>query len=408
MNTATEPHSDVSGLDILIILSAYKRTILSITFLFAVGSIVISLLVRKEYKASVTLIPPPRLSSFDTITGSGAGFGGLGIPIAGASEAQNDRYVGMLRSHSVEDAIVGRFGLMARYRKRSPEDARVTLDNSVTIKGDGDDGLIHLSVEDASPQWAAKLANGWAEEFQNLENKLAIESASRRRELFAQQLDLAKSSLTDAELRLKQTEQKTGAIQIDSQERSLIDEAVAVRAQIASTEAELQVMGTYATRENPEMIEAEERLEALQSQLAKMGGSKDLVSAGLILPRGQIPGAQLDYTRSVRDVQFREVILDALSRQVEAARLDEAREGALVQILDPAFAPERKIYPQRSFLVITSTAAGFLLGSLLALLRAAIQNAGQIPQIQGRIADLKNELRWRPRDAAEAKSPGSG
>ena len=43
----------------------------------------------------------------------------------------------------------------------------------------------------------------------------------------------------------------------------------------------------------------------------------------------------------MREVKYRETIQDLLTRQYEGARVDEARQGALVQIVDPAIVPDR-------------------------------------------------------------------
>ena len=40
--------------------------------------------------------------------------------------------------------------------------------------------------------------------------------------------------------------------------------------------------------------------------------------------------------RRLRDVKYYEAIFDILAKQLELAKLDEAREGAFIQIVDPA------------------------------------------------------------------------
>ena len=78
---------------------------------------------------------------------------------------------------------------------------------------------------------------------------------------FEQQLKQANQNLADAEEALKETEQKTGLIQLDSQTRALIESAAALRAQIAAKEVQIQGMQTYATGENAQLVEAQQELE---------------------------------------------------------------------------------------------------------------------------------------------------
>ena len=142
------------------------------------------------------------------------------------------------------------------------------------MDGNAKDGLIHISVEDNDPRKAAAIANGYVEEFRNLSQNLAISEASQRRVFFEQQLEQAKDKLANAEEALKQTEQTTGLIQLDSQARALIETVATLRAQIAAREMMIQGMQTYATGQNAQMIQAQQELDSLRAQLAKLGGNQ--------------------------------------------------------------------------------------------------------------------------------------
>jgi uncharacterized protein involved in exopolysaccharide biosynthesis len=287
--------------------------------------------------------------------------GGLGLKNA------NDMFVGMLQSRTVEDAMVRHFGLMQEYHARYLSDARMAFENHVTVDGSGKDGLIRISVEDRNPQSAADIANGYVDQFRNLSQHLAITEASQRRLFFEQELEQAKDNLANAEEALKQTEQTTGVIQPDSQSRALIDSAESLRAQITAREVQIQGMQTYATAENSQLVQAQRELEGLRAQLAKLGGTEDTHTGELIVPKGLVPEASLEYVRKLRDVKYNETIFDILARQFEAAKLDEAKEGALIQVVDPAVPPDIRSSPKRGLIVVAATAAGLLLGVFIAL-----------------------------------------
>ena len=111
-----------------------------------------------------------------------------------------------------------------------------------------------------------------------------------------------------------------------------------LRAQITAKEVQIQGMQTYATGENAQLVEAQQELDSLRAQLAKLGGNED-DPGGLIVPKGQMTQAGLEYVRKLRDVKYYETIFDILARQFELAKLDEAKEGALIQVVDPAIPP---------------------------------------------------------------------
>ena len=373
--SAAKGDDEISLLDLLIVLAERKRVIFWTTAVFAILAIVISLLLPKSYIATVTLLPPQQNSSMSASLASQLGsMGGMATLAGGALSLKNpnDMHVAMLQSRTVEDAMVQHFGLMQEYHARYLSDASKAFEGQAKVDDSGKDGLIRISVTDSDPRRAAELANGYVDQFRNLSQHLAITEASQRRLFFEQQLEQTKDNLANAEEALKQTEQSTGVIQPDRQAQALIDSASTLRAQITAREVQIQGMQTYATAENSQLVQAQKELEGMREQLAKLGGSEE-GSSGLIVPKGLVPEASLEYVRKLRDVQYYQTIFDILARQFEAAKLDEAKEGALIQVVDPAVPPDRRTSPKRSLIVIGATAVGFLFALFVALFQAGFR-----------------------------------
>ncbi|HEX4309154.1 MAG TPA: Wzz/FepE/Etk N-terminal domain-containing protein [Acidobacteriaceae bacterium] len=386
----------ISVLDVLIILAERKRLIVLITAVFAVIAAVVSLLLPSWYTAEVTLMPPQQNSSLASAITSQlgnlgsvaalAGGGGLGI------KNVNDMYVAMLRSQKVEDGMVDVFQLQHEYHSKLVSDARKQFENHTKVDGSGKDGLIHLSVEARTPKRALDLANGYVEEFRQLSKDLAITEAQQRAAFFQQQLEEAKNHLANAEVAMQQTEQTTGLIQLDSQAKVLIESAAMLRAQITAKEVQIQAMQTFATGENAQLIQAQQELESMQAQLAKLGGSEDSANS-LIMPKGKLTQSGLDYIRKYRDVRYYETIFDILARQFEIAKLDQAKEGSLIQVVDPPVLPDRRSSPKRTLTVIVATACGFFLAILIALLQAGLAHLKEDPEAGSKLALLRQTLR---------------
>lgn len=269
----------------------------------------------------------------------------------------NDMYVSMLQSQSVEDGIIKRFHLMSLYHKKRLSDTRKILERQSEIAAGVRDGLIRISVTDKDPQRAAAIANAYVDEFRKLSEGLAITEASRRRLFFQQQLAESKDNLAKAEEALKKTEEKTGILELSSQARALVDSAADLRAQLAVKQVEVQGMKTFATDQNSQYLLAQQEIKGLQRQLSKLAsaGVTSDSSDSLLLPRGQVTTAGLEYVRKLRDVKYYETIFDILAKQYEVAKLDEAREGPIIQVIDPALVPDRKSSPHRLLIVLLST-----------------------------------------------------
>ncbi|WP_158785756.1 Wzz/FepE/Etk N-terminal domain-containing protein [Granulicella sp. L46] len=382
---------EISLLDLLIVLAERKRTVLRVTGVFAVLAVILSMILPVRYTATVTLLPPQESSSMGAAMASLGNLGGVAA-LAGGSlglKNPNDRYVAMLQSRTVEDAMVQRYGLMQEYHAHYLSDARKVFQGHTTVDGTGKDGLIHITVEDHNAQKAAELANGYVEEYRDLSQHLAITEASQRRLFFQRELEQAKNNLANAEVALEQTEQKTGVIQPDSQARALIESAATLRAQITAREVQIEGMQTYATGQNSELIQAQQELAGLRAQLAKLGGSEDNSGSEVLIPKGLVPQAGMEYVRRLRDVKYYETIFDILARQFELAKLDEAKEGAVIQVVDPAIPPDRKSFPKRSLIVLGATVAGFFIGAFLALFQAALQRLKADPEGTQKLSILR-------------------
>lgn len=388
-------------MDLLIVLARNKWFIFKITFAFGVIALVISLVLPKKYTAVTTVLPPQQNSSISSALASQLGnLGSLGA-LAGSSmglKNPNDMFVAMFKSRTVEDAMIHRFNLMAEYHQKYMSNTRKVFESHATVEAGTKDGLLHISVVDKDPKRAAEMANGYVEEFRQLSQTLAISEASQRRLFFEQQLEQTKDKLADAEEALKETQQKTGMIQLDSQARALIESAATLRAQIAAKEVQLQAMRTYATNENSGVVEAQQELDGLRAQLAKLGGSADDSSAGLIVPKGKVPQAGIEYIRKLRNVKYYETIFNILARQFEMAKLDEAKEGALIQVVDRAVVPDYKSSPKRGLITLLAALAGFIIAVFVVLFRESLARLQQDPEQGERIHALRRAL-WNKKTA---------
>jgi uncharacterized protein involved in exopolysaccharide biosynthesis len=339
----TEP-SKPSSLPLLVqIALRQKRLIWIVSLTIALLGALVALLLPSRYTATVVILPPQQGGSNSAAMLAQLGNLGALASMGGSMGIKNpnDLQVALLKSQTVEDAMAARFHLQALYRRRYLSTTRKHWERETAIDNGLKDGLIRLSVTDGNPRRAAELANGWVEEYRRLTATLAVTEASQRRLFFERELMGSHEDLTRAEDSLKATEQRTGVLEIDSQSRAMIASAAVLRAQVASKQVELRAMHEFAAGENPDLLRAEQELDGMESQLASMNTVSEHSEGDLAMPRGRITQDGLDYVRALREMKYREAIYELLTRQVEVARVDEARQGAPVQVVDPALIPER-------------------------------------------------------------------
>ncbi len=359
----TPPEEEISLLDLVIVLARRRRRILIVVLITTLLGALVAFVLPIRYTATTSILPPQQgasagsallsqLSALGPLAGVGGGSLGLKNP--------SDLQVALLKSRTVEDAMVVRFHLMEQYHKTRISDARNKLEKVIDIEATAKDPLIRVSATDPDPQRATDLANGYVEEFKKLSATLAVTEASQRRIFFEDQLRQAKDNLANAEEDLKRTEQSTGLIQLDSQARAAIESVASLRAQITAKQVQISALRLSSTAENPQLNVAEEELAALQGELAKIGAAAGGSAPAIV--RGGIQQQGMEYVRKLREVKYYETIFELLARQLEVAKVDEARQGATIQVVDKAVKPDRHSSPKRTYIILGAFVLGWLIG----------------------------------------------
>lgn len=377
-------------LRLLVVLAKRRRLVLAPTAIAAIVSVVVSLLLSNTYTARTTIIPPqggtsqlgiPATSSIGALAGA-AGIGGLRSP--------NELYVGMLKSRTVADSIIGRFGLMDVYRTQLQSMARGRLARDSSIIS-GRDGIIVVEVEDSDPKRAAEIANAYVDEMFKLTSTLAVTNASQRRLFFERQFEQAKDNLAKAEAAARQVLDKRGVVQIDSQARGQIETTAQLRAQITVKEVQIGSMKSFAADQNPEIQLAQKSLDSMRSELARLEGS-GRKGDGI---KSDDKASGIESLEVLRNVKYQELLYEMFARQFEAAKIDEAKDSSILQVMDKAIEPDFKSSPKRAQIVLLSTLGGLLLGIILALFSEGIERARLHPEQANHLADLRRYLAWR-------------
>ncbi len=392
----SEPaETEISLLDLIIVVVRHRGMIAKVTLGMTLIGLVVSFLLPVRYTASTAILPPlqggsagsaliSQLGSLSSVA-SMAGGGSLGL------KNPNDLQVALLKSRTIEDEMVDRFDLIKLYREKRRSLARKDLEKAVDIESGSKDGLIRISVTDRDPRRATDMANGYVEEFKKYSAGLAVTEASQRRLFFEQQLSQAKDNLASAEEQLKRTEQKTGMIQLDSQARAAIGLVADLRGQIAAKEVQISGMQAFATGENPDLQLAEQQLASLRSQEERLGANPDGAS-NVMMPKGNMQEAGIEYVRKLRDVKYFETIFDLLARQYEIAKVDEARQGALVQIVDKAVVPDHRSSPMRTVITLIAAVLGLIFGTAWAFSTEGVNRLSKNPAERSRLETLKRLL----------------
>jgi len=368
------------------------RLVLLVTGISFLIGIVVSLLLPVSYTATTKIMTPQQtqpstalLMSQLTVNPSAAN------PLATATGGglslrnPNELYLGLLASRPIADAIIAEFGLAGLYHAKDMTAARKALADRTIVTSEKST-LIAISVTDTDRKRAAAIANAYPEQLRELTKNLAVTEASQRRLFYEQRLKDAKADLVSAELTFQQIQKQKGLIQLDAQAKALITSLADLHAEVADKEVQLQALRSYSTEQNPEVQLLESQLASLQEQTAKLeerSGSPE--SGGLDL--ADVAGAGADYLRAEHELEYRQALFDLLLKQYDAARWDESRNAAVIQVVEEAIPPDRKSAPRRTLIVLVFAALG-LFGAWFYILARRIL-AGN-PHILQLLAEFKS------------------
>jgi uncharacterized protein involved in exopolysaccharide biosynthesis len=209
---------------------------------------------------------------------------------------------------------------------------------------------------------------------------LALTEAQQRRSFFEAQLKATRDSLTSAQRAVQQSGFNAGDIKAEP--KAAAEAYARLRAEETAAEVRLQTIRRNFADGSTEVQRQSAQLSALRGQLAEAERNTQSANGP-------------DYLSKYREFKYQETLFELLARQYEMARLDESREGALIQVIDAATAPDHKSKPQRAVVVaLTVTISAVLLVLFLAL-RHLWRQTTRRPDVANDLVRLRKA--WRPR-----------
>ncbi len=335
----------------------------------------LTFLIQPVYTAKTLIIPPQQQQSSAATAlqslGALAGLAGSAVNVKNPA----DQYVALMQSVTVSDRIIEAFQLGAVYDAPIRQEARELLSSNVRISVGKKDGLIAIEVDDVNPKRAAEIANRYVDELRRLTNDLAVTEAQQRRAFFEKQLIGTQGRLIAAQKALQNSSLNESLLKAEP--KAAADTYALLKAQVTAAEVRLMSLRASMSELAPEVKLAKANLQALRYQLEKTEGANQAASDG-------------DYMDRYRDFKYQEALFELFAKQFELAKLDESREGALIQVVDAAMPPELKSRPRRAFVAAASAAmtwlvllCGFLLKRTWVNLKADRTSGSKIARLSG-------------------------
>jgi uncharacterized protein involved in exopolysaccharide biosynthesis len=407
---------EINLMDIMLVIAKYNRFIMAFTAVSIVLALIYVMLQPFSYTAKTVILPPQTKgdSSMGALLGN---LGGLNaMPGAGALGLKNptDTFVGMLKSRSLADQVIAKLNLQKLYKTKTMTQTRQALSGSTKITA-GKDGFITIEYTHSDPVIAAEIANTFVNELDKMNSTVAISEAARRRLFYEKQIKETSVNLSQAEAAMKQTQRKTGWYEFGGFDvamagagaggggggaslmsggtrvnASVLMKVEEIRAQITLKELDLASKRAYMTEQNPEYVRSLATLVALKANLTKLEGSAS--GADVKVPVSQLSDTGFAYIHQMRDLKYKQSLMELYSKQFEMAKMDEAKESPLVQVVDKALPPEERSAPKRAQMMVISSILALVISIILAFIMNALDAAKQKPESAERLSLLRRYL----------------
>lgn len=346
---------DNQGLyDLLMVLARHWRALVGGALAVGLLTLGVTFLIKPTFTARTLVMPPQQqqssaaaaLSQLGALAGLAGGLGNVKSPA--------DQYVALMQSATVGNRIVDQFKLMQVYDVKYRQDALKELASNVRIAVGKKDGLLSVEVDDHEPRRAADMANAYVEGLRYVTTSLAVTEAQQRRAFFEQQLKQTQQQLTKAQLAMQSSGIDEGTLKAEP--KAAAEGYARLRAETTAAEVRLQTLQRMMSNTAPEVMQQQATVGALRAELVKAERRGDQKSDS-------------DYVSKYREFKYQETLFELFAKQFELAKVDESREGALIQVVDSATPPEKKSRPRRGLLAAGATLLALLAGSAFVVLR---------------------------------------
>ncbi len=360
-----------------------------------VGAVVVggvSFILPQWYTATTSIFPPESslaIPNYSELVQQ------LSAPLLGPTAtgaAPETIYIEMLKSRTLGEKIIDEFDLMRSYKKKRIEDALKEFHSHMGFSL-LDNGLLVVTFEDRDRERAAEIANRMIQALDEITRGLKVTRAGRTREFIGRQLQEREEMLAAAESELKEFQEKNKTVDLDEQLRSAMDLITELSGRAIALETELQIMEHYTSRSSAEYQRKQTEYKEVVGQLGKLKargeGDEDMVRS-YIPSLNEVPDVALHYMRRRRAVEVQTTVYTMLVNEFERARIEEARDTPVVQVLDRAQTPNLRSRPKRKLLVIAGGLLGLGWSTMFALFTTAWREGG--PRIS-RMRELLQPLR---------------
>ncbi len=337
-------------LDYVIVIMRWKKVLVSAFFLSLITSyLLIYFFIPKQYQATAELVPSMEENGLVGLSSLIKDFSSV-LPSGLSSmkqESEMDLYNTIIYSRTSIELLIQRFDLQKVYKMRSRENAvkqiRKSIKTTITLEN-----AFVLSVQSNSPQLACDMANYLVQYLNEKIIQMDVAKSKDNRIFLEQRYSEIKTNLKNAEDSLKAYQERTGVFEAGKQTTSTIETLAKLESDVAAKQVESNVLTKIYGDNSPMANNAKLSLTEYQNEVQRLKSNSN--RSEIVIGLNSLPQKALDYFRYYRDVKIYDEMLQFIVPLYEQSKFEEQKKIPILQVIDYAVPPERKMYPPRIFM----------------------------------------------------------
>jgi tyrosine-protein kinase Etk/Wzc len=336
---------------------------------FVLGT-VYGLVTPKWYEAQLSVVPASQQKGSSGLA-SLAGSLPVDLPFdvsGGGSGPDVERIQAVLKSRSVTDALIEKFGLSDRYHSATMEAARKDLWHHCATKLDKKPAVVTVTCEDRDPRLARDITEYFGQIGNITLTRISESSAGEERRFLEKRLVDAKHDVEETSTRMKEFELKHRLVDIGEQSKAVVTAMATLKGELLSKQIQLSYLNSFSSEDESTAKQLRRQVSIMEDKLKSLevdpsapenSGSDEPAPGdkkrpakksepGLFPPAMAVPDLRFQLATLYRNQKIQETLFLMLTQRYETAKVNEARDTSAFQILDHAVLPTRKSRPSAS------------------------------------------------------------
>jgi tyrosine-protein kinase Etk/Wzc len=336
-----------------------KRWLLIVNFLIActAGWIYTFSLLKKEYSATVTFLPPAGESGVSAL--SLMNLSAAPLSLGGGASAEQVEVV--FQSNATKRRIIDEFNLIKYFELEKSQNKFMTaakrlkkyvMLESVEKGGLGMTKTVSYSITcyNPSPDTAKMMADFTFAIVDSVIREISIDKAQRNRMFVERQIAFQNEKMDSLQTVFQAFQNTHKAYDVPEQAKLSLQAYADLKAAALLNELKIASIRNEFTGQTHEMSELKKNQRVYDAKLKEYeAGESPNVIPSLDRSSKLFP----EYAKMLRDIEVQNQLILLLTKEFEQARLQEARDVSPLIIVDPPFVPEYKARPGRMAVLMT-------------------------------------------------------